>query len=336
MSSGTKVCCVALFLFVVLGIALGASRKQTAISNIDDCFRSDLKGKRCTPTRLQSDGNALLSLYRSGDRSVLSPLIRLGTLSIGLRALDGFYTEVILADTDDFLGALSLTMTNETRHDFLLVGTACGRQSLSPGQFHTIRDNLAAVPQSSPKFHLVEECRRSLEAANVSLVVAYFPPKTFTGRAADFVVQWYGSALYLLDEKPLWAASPDKTVYRFTWLRSFHELVSITLTVLPDGSGQIQTQVLKRGAWNPQSRSTNVAAADVLRIEALIKTAEFWQMTTEGGSSGCDGAEWMLEGNRHGVYHIVSRWDARKTPLGRAALALIQSSGYPAPDDEVY
>ena len=66
MSFGTRVCCVALFVFVILGIALGASKKQAAISSIGDCFRSDLKGKRCTPTRLQSDGNALLSLYKSG------------------------------------------------------------------------------------------------------------------------------------------------------------------------------------------------------------------------------------------------------------------------------
>jgi hypothetical protein len=336
MSFRTNGCCVGFVAFLIVGFALGASKRDAAISSIDDCFRTDPKGKRCTPTRLQNDGNILLSLYKSGDRSALPPLIRLGTLSIGLRALDAFYTEVILAGTNDFLSALSLTMTNETRQDFLLVGTACGRQNLSPEQFHRIRDNLSAVPQRSPTFHLAEECRRSLEGANVSLVATYFPPKTFTGGAGDFVVQWYGSSLYLLDEKPLWPASPDKTVYRFTWLRSFRELVSITLTNLPDGSGRIRTQVLKRSAWSPQSKSTGVAAADVIRIEALIETAAYWQMTTEGGSSGCDGAEWILEGNRHGLYHIVSRWDARKTPLGRAALALIQLSGYTAPDDEVY
>jgi len=185
-------------------------------------------------------------------------------------------------------------------------------------------------------FHLAKECRRSLEAANVRLIATYFPPATFTGEAADFVVRWYGSSLYLLGERPLWPAKRDRTIYRFTWLRSVHDLVSIPLMVLPDGSGQVQTRVLKGTAWSPQSKSISVTAADVSRIETLIDTAEFWEMTTEGGSSGCDGAEWILEGNRRGLYHVVSRWNARKTPLGKAALALIELSGYKAPDAEIY
>jgi hypothetical protein len=336
MSFVTKLYYVALFVFSTVGVASSFSKKDAAVRNIDDCFRTDLKGRGCTPTRLQDEGDTLLSLYKLGDRSVLPPLIRLGALSIGLRPLDGFYTAAILADTNDFLAALYRTMTSESRQNFLLVGTACGRQNLSSEQFHKIRDKLSAVAQRSLTFHLAEECRRSLESANVSLVAKYFPPKTFTGGAADFVVQWYASALYLLDERPLWPPSPDKTVYRFTWLRSFHDLVSIAFTVFPDGSGQIRTRVLKRDAWNPQSKLTDVTAADVSRVEALIATAEFWQMTTEGGSSGCDGAEWILEGTQRGLYHIVSRWDARKTPFGKAALALVQLAGYKVPDAELY
>jgi len=120
MSFGTKVCCVALLSFLIAGTAVAASERDAAVRSIDDCFRTDLKGKRCTPAGLEYDGKALLSLYKSGDRSVLPPLIRLGTLNIGLRALDGFYTETILADTNDFLTALSVTMTNEPHQNSFL------------------------------------------------------------------------------------------------------------------------------------------------------------------------------------------------------------------------
>ena len=57
-------------------------------------------------------------------------------------------------------------------------------------------------------------------------------------------------------------------------------------------------------------------------------------MTTEGGPRGCDGAEWVLEGVLGSQYHIVTRWDAKRTVFGKALLEMLRLSNYKT--DEIY
>ena len=53
------------------------------------------------------------------------------------------------------------------------------------------------------------------------------------------MVQWYSSVLYGLEEKPLWPPNPKQVTYRFAWMRSFHDQVSITIDIQPKGDGQL-------------------------------------------------------------------------------------------------
>lgn len=43
-------------------------------------------------------------------------------------------------------------------------------------------------------------------------------------------------------------------------------------------------------------------------LEALLQAGQFWRLPESGGHFGIDGADWLVEGNREGQYHCVSRW----------------------------
>jgi hypothetical protein len=43
-------------------------------------------------------------------------------------------------------------------------------------------------------------------------------------------------------------------------------------------------------------------------LGTLLREARFWELPTSGGHGGFDGADWLVEGNREGGYHRVSRW----------------------------
>jgi hypothetical protein len=176
-----------------------------------------------------------------------------------------------------------------------------------------------------------------LEDTNATLIFTYFPPNTFQGRAGDFMVHWYSSVLHGLEEKPLWPPNPNQATYRFAWMRSFHDQVSITMDVKPEGDGQLRLHVYRRAAQQVASSAQSLSKEQVGRVVSLIEQADFWKMTTEGEEpQGLDGAEWVLEGAQAGQYHVVTRWDASGTPFGKALLELLQLSNYNPPKDEIY
>ena len=193
------------------------------------------------------------------------------------------------------------------------------------------------MQDGSASFTLAQQCRKDLEDTNATLIFTYFPPNTFHGRAGDFMVHWYSSVLYGLEEKPLWPPNPKQVTYRFAWMRSFHDQVSITMDVQPKGDGQLRLHIYHRVPQHLESSTQTLNKEQVGRVVSLIEEANFWKMTTEGkGPQGMDGAEWVLEGVQDGQYHIVTRWDASGTPFGKALLELLQLSNYNPPKNEIY
>lgn len=151
------------------------------------------------------------------------------------------------------------------------------------------------------------------------------------------MVKWYSSVLYGLDEKPLWPADTKQVSYRFVWMRSFPDQVSITLTIHPEGNGQLRLLVYKRVPQKLESRMQSLSNEEVREVITLIEAANFGKMTTEDeGSQGTDGAEWVLEGVQRGQHHTVRRWDASGTAFGKALLELLRLSHYNPPENEIY
>jgi len=330
--------CVVLLLLPLRTIAKDQSNKENAEKRIVSCYATDLRDKGCTPQSLQNDGRVLLSSYRAGDRSVLNSLMRVGSMSVGLRSLDSkFFAQAMLDDLDGFLSALSSTQdAKDAWRNSEVVGSACDCPGIDLIEFNAVREKLRNVRHESASFGLAQRCRKDLEDTNATLIFKYFPPNTFQSRAGEFMVQWYSSVLYGLEEKPLWPADPKQVNYRFVWMRSFHDQVSITMNVQPEGDGQLRLQIYRQISQQLESRTQSLSKQQVREVLALIEEASFWKMATEGGPRGCDGAEWVLEGVQGGHYHIVTRWDASGTTFGKVLLELLRLSNYNPPKNETY
>lgn len=125
-------------------------------------------------------------------------------------------------------------------------------------------------------------------------------------------------------------------LYRFMWLRSFHDPVAVTLIAMPDGSGQLRLRVADQLRRLTVDSTQSVAPEQVASLFALVDQSEYWQMPTQIPTRGLDGSEWILEAVKNGNYHIVDRWCAGKTAFGKAAFTMVLLSRYKLSDGEVY
>ncbi len=125
----------------------------------------------------------------------------------------------------------------------------------------------------------------------------------------------YAKYLAALKEPSLWERSrqdPMAEVYRFLWLRSFANPITVRLIVTRDGGRLISKMTSGQGGFEPghlvlnrESRLSKEATAWFL---AEVKHARFWDVPARDGSPAVlDGAEWIIEGVKQGRYHIVDR-----------------------------
>jgi hypothetical protein len=143
----------------------------------------------------------------------------------------------------------------------------------------------------------------------------YFP----TGSLDSFSVDWYSKHLKAMHEPSLYEfsrADPNAEVYRFLWLRSFHNQIAIRLVVGKNGSGWINARMITLGRhYEPGSiRRYSVSWLTRAKTQSLLaafESAGFWSLPTEppaNGRIGLDGAQWIFEGVRGGQYHLIDRW----------------------------
>jgi hypothetical protein len=135
-------------------------------------------------------------------------------------------------------------------------------------------------------------------------------------------------------------------LYRFTWLRSFHrpvcitvrtELAKVMLTVkVLEGKGGYDLKKLAT------AKTVELKREDFKRFEALLEDAEYRHMVTKTAGEGSwfwspehktwlraygggnDGATWMLERCSGNTYFFAERWCPSKTRFGKACLHLIK------------
>ena len=210
-------------------------RRDKALKEIKACLhRNYVPSRECK--NLNENVQTLVDVYWQGDTTVLPILLR-------FTYLDDFYSTALIADPNNFLATVS--QLPEPNQHVVALSVAGGTYGVTSTRFEAIRSTLLDVPHSSPNYQLARTCLLTLETQNASLLVDYFPPQTFTGRASDLRVHWFSRELYLLEEKPMWPpASADARIYRITVLPAFSAPVSVTVSVLPDGAGQTTFRTL--------------------------------------------------------------------------------------------
>ena len=150
----------------------------------------------------------------------------------------------------------------------------------------------------------------------------YFPANTFLHDTANQIDNnrniWYSKMLYALHEPILYTNQNDSLdIYRFTWLRTFHNPISIRVRKVrnqfiltlkkTEGSGGYEAgDVIKDTSFFISRDEWDVVINKVSKIN-------FWELKSLLDDGGKDGSEWILEGRRNNQYHFVSRWSPSTT-----------------------
>ena len=303
-------------------------RRDKAIKGIKACLgRDEVSSRECR--NLNQNVETLVNVYNAGDKSVLPLLFHFTYLT-------DFYDDALLADPDNFLNTMGRLPELDQRA--VAAGIAGGAfRPLTTPRFEAIRDVLTATLKTSPRSEIARLCLREVQSNNASLFLDYFPAGTFSGPAANFTVYWYSRDLYTLGEEPLLSsARSDEITYRFTYLAAFSGPRSVTLTVRPEGTGNIVMKSANeaRDAVTIVS-SLSVSQAQVSRFTDKLQQADFWHLPPEVPSRGLDGAEWILEGMRGAEYHVAVRWcpgvegrSAHELDFADAARVLFELAGH--------
>lgn len=180
----------------------------------------------------------------------------------------------------------------------------------------------------------------------------YFPNKVFVDSdndqdSNDFLVKWYSDMLIALEEPSLFQISQESNsqCYRFLWLRTFHKPMSFRIVVSANGSGVLFVKISDGQGGYGASKLIKELTMQLKNYQideflSKIEKACFWDLSTneppdiqydEDGNIPfiviqTDGAQWIYEGVKDGVYHVVERNSGDKV-YRDVGLYLIQLSG---------
>jgi hypothetical protein len=157
---------------------------------------------------------------------------------------------------------------------------------------------------------------------------------------------WYGPHLAAAGETNLCATKDESVeVYRFTWLRSFHPPVVVRAERTDMAIRLYAKQLSGAGGYDPGSlQDTRETALDPTQWQELIELVDgtgFWLESTPETDSrppGLDGAQWIFEGVRRGMYRAIDRWSPDEhSPIRQLGVLLLkQAEMLPADADVVY
>lgn len=163
----------------------------------------------------------------------------------------------------------------------------------------------------------------------------YFPPGTFSASTE----RWYGGQLCAMREEPL-ARSPADEAYRFLWLRSFHHPVAVRIEASAGTSALIAVELDGAGGYEPGTAKRRLERAlseqEWTTLVTAINAASFWDAPTTTPPQDEDGAQWIIEGYRHGKYHAVDRDSSGSGPIRSVGEAFLRAAHLSFPADEMY
>lgn len=111
----------------------------------------------------------------------------------------------------------------------------------------------------------------------------YFPERAFHKEKDpdDFVSKWYTGQLTVLDEPSIWLQKDSgKTIYRFTWLRTFHEPISIRVEIGKDFKSRLFVKECNgKGGYAP-----GILIVNEKRELSTEETKEFLKIIKENTS----------------------------------------------------
>lgn len=155
---------------------------------------------------------------------------------------------------------------------------------------------------------------------------------------ACFHIRWYGSQLYALEE-PMLSDTLPKKVFRFTWLRSFHNPIVIGFENMKDSITLYWKVGDGAGGYKPGKIIKNISKTLTIKewidFSESINSINFWNLpSTQYGFLGTDGAQWILEGKELGRYHVVDRWSGGS--IEKVCLKLLELTDLKIDREDIY
>lgn len=156
---------------------------------------------------------------------------------------------------------------------------------------------------------------------------AYFP-KDFE----QFKSDWYTKQLKALKEPSLvaLAATHKGESYRFLWLRTFHHPIAVRIDVNSDGTSQLTEKMTSgAGGYDPGQlvldKTSTLTKEQTDAFLSTVRNSNLWKMPTTQKPEGLDGAQWVIELTKDGVYHVVDRWSPRGGPVRRTGMMMVHT-----------
>jgi hypothetical protein len=140
-------------------------------------------------------------------------------------------------------------------------------------------------------------------------------PRKQTGYYWTKVARKYLSAM----KEPMLEKLAEKdrasAVYRFLWLPSFHDQISVRFVQADEGAVLHAVRLSLDGDYEPRNiverKSAKLSHAHWERIASRLDKAKFWTSPTEKrppfGGITMDGDMLIIEGVKDGKYHVVRR-----------------------------
>jgi hypothetical protein len=106
-------------------------------------------------------------------------------------------------------------------------------------------------------------------------------------------------------------------VYRFLWLRTFHNPYVFRLVIDGNNNGTLFIKHTNGAGGYGVGDSiyidtVHLSDSNLNAFKKLVDGNKFWKLKTDKIDYGCDGSQWVIEAIHNSKYHLVHRWTPEK------------------------
>jgi hypothetical protein len=158
---------------------------------------------------------------------------------------------------------------------------------------------------------------------------------------ATYLLEWYSGHLKALNE-PLIIDQVTDTIYRFTWLRTFHHPMAIRIQKTTNDIRLTWKMSDGKGGYDPGKlfidESKRLTVAEWKQFQELLKKVDYWNLPTieKSGVMITDGSRWIIEGVKNGKYNVVDRHTPGKSTYQEIGMFLINLTDLEIPKEDMY
>ena len=153
-------------------------------------------------------------------------------------------------------------------------------------------------------------------------------------------LRWYSRFLFAMNEPLLYNRQFNKTIFRFTWLRTFHHPIIVRIEKELNSVFLYWKVSDGAGGYDPGSLIINnklqIGVSEWTKFISKIDSGNFWKMQ-RSGSIGTDGSEWILEGCDSTKYYVTSFWSpGHQSEIFKICYYLIELTKMKLNEEDIY